>query len=221
MKIISLALLFSSIPCLHAFDWQTATPESEGISSTQLEALKDQLASRNTRTLLLIRNDKIIYEWYAPGLDASKTHYTASMAKGLVGGLSVAVGLSDGRISLDDPVSKFVPRWKNDSQKSLITLRHLGSHTSGLADAEDSGIAHDKLTGWKGDFWKRLPVPNDPFSISRDVTPVIFRPGERKQYSNPGIAMLSYATTAALKGDLRNLLRERVMRPIGVPDAEW
>jgi CubicO group peptidase (beta-lactamase class C family) len=44
-------------------------------------------------------------------------------------------------------------------------------------------------------------------------------------YSNPGIAMLALATTAALQGapekDLRTLLRERVLRPIGVPDGEW
>jgi CubicO group peptidase (beta-lactamase class C family) len=37
--------------------------------------------------------------------------------------------------------------------------------------------------------------------------------------------MLGYAVTAALKGeperDLRALLRDRVMRPIGVPDREW
>ena len=37
--------------------------------------------------------------------------------------------------------------------------------------------------------------------------------------------MLGYAVTAALKNsahkDLRSLLRERVMRPLGVPDAQW
>jgi hypothetical protein len=37
--------------------------------------------------------------------------------------------------------------------------------------------------------------------------------------------MLGYVVTASLKGspieDIRTLLRERVMRPIGVPDAEW
>ena len=45
------------------------------------------------------------------------------------------------------------------------------------------------------------------------------------QYSNPGIAMLTYCVTVALRGtphqDVRTLLRERVMRPIGVPDAQW
>src|SRR5262249_31856824 len=47
----------------------------------------------------------------------------------------------------------------------------------------------------------------------------------RLQYSNPGIAMLCYAVTAALKDtpakDIRTLLRHRVLRPIGVADAEW
>ena len=54
---------------------------------------------------------------------------------------------------------------------------------------------------------------------------MLFEPGERFEYSNPGIGMLVYALTAALKDapqkDIRTLLRERVMRPIGVPDAEW
>jgi CubicO group peptidase (beta-lactamase class C family) len=68
-------------------------------------------------------------------------------------------------------------------------------------------------------------VPNDPFSISRDRAPVLFEPGASFQYSNPGIAMLSYAITAAIRDapekDLRTLLRDRIMRPIGVPDKEW
>jgi hypothetical protein len=45
------------------------------------------------------------------------------------------------------------------------------------------------------------------------------------QYSNPGMAMLGYVVTAALKDapqkDIRSLLRDRVMQPIGVADAKW
>src|SRR5262249_24357117 len=84
---------------------------------------------------------------------------------------------------------------------------------------------HDQLSGWKGDFWKALDPPADPFILSRDQTPVLFEPGTKLQYSNPGMAMLGYAVTAALKGgpqkDIRTLLRDRVMRPIGVADGEW
>ena len=48
------------------FDWENATPESQGMSTAKLDALKDVLESRQTKAFLVIRNDKIVYEWYAP-----------------------------------------------------------------------------------------------------------------------------------------------------------
>jgi len=36
-------------------------------------------------------------EWYAPGWDADKKHGTASLAKALVGGMSLVLALDDGR----------------------------------------------------------------------------------------------------------------------------
>ncbi|MGB2713860.1 MAG: serine hydrolase [Vicinamibacterales bacterium] len=206
------------------FDWVTERPERQGMSSAKLTAFKDHLA-RTTKSLLVIRNDKIVYEWYAIDHGPDKPHYTASMAKALVAGLSLGVALNDGRLALDDPAGRYVRAWQDDPRKRLITLRHLGSHTSGLEDAEADDLPHDKLTGWKGDFWKRLEPPRDPFTIARDLTPLVFAPGERFSYSNPGIAMLSYAVTAAIAGgphrDIRSLLRDRIMKPIGVADKDW
>ncbi len=50
-------------------------------------------------------------------------------------------------------------------------------------------------------------------------------PGMSERYSNPGMAMLGYCLTVSIQGtrcaDLRTLLRERVMRPLGVPEAQW
>jgi CubicO group peptidase (beta-lactamase class C family) len=208
-----------------SFTWEKATPESQGVSSEKLAGLKETLAAHNTQGFLVARNDRIVYEWYADGFSPAKTHYTASLAKAVVGGLSLAVAVTDGKISIDDPVAKFVPQWKGDPRKSRVLVRHLGSHTSGLDDAHQDGVPHEKLPGWMGDFWKRLPPPDDPFTVSRDRTPVVFDTGTKFQYSNPGIAMLTYAVTAALRDgphkDVRTLLRERVMRPIGVPAAEW
>ncbi len=222
-----LALLFQPPPATVAgrFDWQAAAPEQEGLSSPALAAIRDRLAASNTKAFLVVRNDRAVYEWYSPDHSPTKTHYTASMAKAIVGGLSVAVAITDRALTLDEPVAKHVPQWAADQRKSRITIRQLGSHTSGLDDAEADKLPHDKLTGWQGDFWKRLDPPNDPFTIARDRTPVLFEPGERFQYSNPGIAMLTYALTSALRHgrerDARTLLRDRVMRPIGVNDDEW
>jgi CubicO group peptidase (beta-lactamase class C family) len=212
-------------PSERQFIWQTAPPQDEGMSSKALETLKDRLVGRNTKGLLVIRNDRIVYEWYADGYGPSRKHFIASMAKGIVGGLTVGIALTDGRLALDDPAARYIPQWNGDIRKSKLTLRQLGSHTSGLEDAEADGLLHGELTGWKGDFWKRLDIPNDPFSISRDTTRMVFPPGEKFQYSSPGIAMLTYAVTASLKDsphkDVRTLLENRIMRPIGVPDRDW
>lgn len=206
------------------FTWETATPESQGMSAAKLDAMKDGLVPSGTKAILVIRNDKIVYEWYAEGHGITKTHYTASLAKALVGGVSLGVAITDGKVALDDPASKYIPQWK-EGRKSKITIRMLGSHTSGLADANEEGKSHDKLTGWKGDFWKQKPVPDDPFTISRDLTPLDFEPGKQFGYSNPGIGMLTYAVTSTLKDDtqkdVRSFLKERVMRKIGAPDTEW
>jgi len=163
-----------------------------------------------------------VYEWYAPKHGPEKKHYTASLAKALVGGMSLMIALNDGRLSVDDPAWKHIPEWKDHPLKSKIAIRHLATHSAGVEDAEQDNIPHMKLPGWKGAFWRKDP---DPFTLSRDKAPIIFTPGTKYAYSNPGMAMLSYAVTSSLKGTehdgIRTLLRERIMRPIGVKDEEW
>jgi CubicO group peptidase (beta-lactamase class C family) len=220
------ALLLAVSPAAaQPFEWTTATPESQGLSREKLDALKGDLAKRKTRAFLVVRNDRLVYEWYAPGATLNTKQGTASLAKAIVGGLSFAVASTDGTIALDDKAAKFIPQWAGDPRKSRITVRQLGSHTSGLDDAEADGLPHAKLTGWKGDFWKYRDPPDDPFTLARDRCPAVFEPGERLQYSNPGIGLFTYCVTASLKGgprkDIRTLLRDRTMRPIGAKDTEW
>jgi CubicO group peptidase (beta-lactamase class C family) len=83
-------------------------------------------------------------------------------------------------------------------------------------------MSHSEPGGWKTRFWERDP---DPFTIARDWAPQVFKPGSSYAYSNPGMAMLGYAVTASLKDapqkEIKSLLRERIMKPIGVPENEW
>ena len=139
------------------FHWEMATPEREGMSSPKLKALTASLASRGTKAFLVARNDKIVCEWYAKDHGPHQKHYTASLAKALVGGVPLAVALSDGLIELDDKAAKYVPQWSNDPLKSRITVRHLGSHTSGIADSIVSNEQRNKAiarTGSNNDFLK-------------------------------------------------------------------
>src|SRR5262245_24494235 len=49
------------------FTWRTATPQSQGLDAAKLEAFRAALAERKTKALLILRNDHIVCEWYAPG----------------------------------------------------------------------------------------------------------------------------------------------------------
>jgi CubicO group peptidase (beta-lactamase class C family) len=204
------------------FEWKPVRPENAGFSTEKLDHLKSTLAARKSKSLLIIRNDRIVCEWYAQGHGPDQKHYTASLAKALVGGMSLLIALDDGLMAVDDPACKYIPQWKNDPKRSRITIRHLATHSSGIEDAEQDDISHAQLTGWKGDFWRKDP---DPFTLSRDKAPIVFSPGTQYAYSNPGMAMLSYTVTASLRKteytDIRSLLRERIMNPIGVEDGDW
>jgi CubicO group peptidase (beta-lactamase class C family) len=215
--------MYAAESCLAAqFEWKTARPESQGFSAEKLNSLKKSLAAKSTKVLLIVRNDTIVCEWYAKDHGPTKKHYTASLAKALVGGTSLMVALNDGLVAVDDPVFKYIPQWKNHPDKSKITIRHLATHSSGIEDTEQGNVSHMNLPGWKGAFWRKDP---DPFTLSRDKAPIIFTPGTKYAYSNPGMAILSYAVTASLRStrhaDIRTLLRERIMRPIGAKDGEW
>lgn len=205
--------------------WPEETPAQAGLSEKRLEGAWRVLEQNQTTTFLVIRSDHVVFERYAPGFSRTKPHYTASLAKALVGGVSLITAMSDGRIAPTDLASRYIPSWRDDPVKRTITIAQLVTHTSGLDDANDDKVVHRDLRGWKGDFWKFLPPPRDPFTLSRDEVPVVFPPGTRELYSNPGIAMLGYCLTASLRGsqtpDLGSLLRDRVLRRIGVPDTEW
>jgi CubicO group peptidase (beta-lactamase class C family) len=192
------------------------------IDRAALDAARDVLAARRTKNLVVLHRGEVAYEWYAADSGPRTRHYTASMAKAIVGGLSLLVAAQDGRIAVDDPAAKYIPGWKEDPRKSRITIRHLATHSSGIEDAESSGIPHDKLPGWKGAFWRRDP---DPFSIAIRDAPVVFDPGTSYAYSNPGMAALAYAVTASLRGapqrDIHALLKERIFDPAGLEQDEW
>jgi len=205
-----------------SFVWETVSPETQSIDSFKLHALQEILASRGTKGFLVIRHDRVICEGYSSGYGPTQKHYTAGLAGSLVGGLSTLIALMDRRIKLDDRAWKYIPGWKDDPLRSRITIRHLATHSSGIEPAETDGKSHEELTGWKAAFWKRGP---ELFGIALNEAPVVSLPGTKFAYSAPGSAALAYAITASLKDgpqrDIRTLLKERIMEPLGVPESEW
>lgn len=134
------------------FIWEMASPESQELDGAKLDAPHEELAAQATTGLLVIRHDRIVYEWYAPDFSATRPHYTASLAKALVGGMSLLVALHDGRIGPDDLACRYIPSWRDDPLRSQITIRHLATNSSGIEDAHIPGKGHFELGGWKEAF---------------------------------------------------------------------
>jgi CubicO group peptidase (beta-lactamase class C family) len=204
------------------FEWLQASPESQGMDGGRLSSLWEDLSAGGTQSFLVVKNDKMVFERYAPDFHPESKHYTASLAKTLVGSLSLLIALQDGRMQLDDPASKYIPWWKDDPHKVKISIHQLATHTSGLEDAEEAGRDHSELNGWKGEFWQKR---EKSFHVALEEAPVLFEPGAGFHYSNTGMAALAYAVTVSLQGtpqsDLFSLLKSRIMNPIGVSEEEW
>ena len=200
-----------------SFEWNE-NRDAADMSVRKLETALHRLRQREqVDAFLVIRHDAVAYEWYNTGNGRHVPHWTASLTKSLVGSVSLLLVLADGSVGLDDRVCRYVPEWQAGAPKSLITLRQLATHSSGMADAKPK----EDRSAWTGRFWI---FPNH-YSIANEHAPILFEPGQFSCYSNPGAAMLGYCITAALRRspqtNLRGLLAARVMRPLGVPDGEW
>jgi len=92
-------------------EWATSTPGAQGLVEKKLEALWSDLQERHTTGLLIIRNDQVVFERYAEGYSRKKAHYTASMAKALVGGTSLMLAINNGRLHPEDLARQYVSQW--------------------------------------------------------------------------------------------------------------
>jgi CubicO group peptidase (beta-lactamase class C family) len=197
--------------------WPRAAPEETGFDAERLRSLAADLEARDTNALLVLRHGAVAYEWYAPGRGPRLREGAASLTKALVGSVAALVAATDGRIAWSQPVATHVAAWRGDSLRERIRYRDLLAHSSGLPRARG-----ETPPEWAARFWD---LDATLFEAVLAEAPVAFPPGSRTEYSGPGYAVLSYALTASLRGsrwsDLRALLRDRVMRPLGIPDRTW
>lgn len=146
---LGIALLLLSTPApatLPSRDdpFPPATPESQGVSSTALAELVDQINIYIERDqivgaeLLLIKNRRtILHESFGysdrddniPWTDGTICNIR-SMTKPLTGA-AIQVLADRNKLSLDDPVAKYLPGFDTNAARE-ITLRQLLTHRSGL-----------------------------------------------------------------------------------------
>ena len=137
--------------------------------------------------------------------------YIASMSKQFTA-MSIVLLASDGRLSLDDSIRKWVP--EVPSFGTTITLRHLLHHTSGLRDY----FTLLAVSGWPSDG----QLTTDQFlSLLGRQERLNFAPGDEFLYSNTGYALLSIVVQRASGLSLRDFAARRIFRPLGMTHTEF
>lgn len=118
----------------------------------------------------------------------------------------------DGKLSLDDEVSKYVPELPDYA--APITLRHLLHHTSGIRDY----IGVMVLGG--ADIADYTTSEDALAAIARQRA-LDFPPGTRFQYSNSGYFLLSQVVERASGKKLAVFAKERIFDPLGMSNTHY
>src|SRR5206468_10883318 len=134
----------------------------------------------------------------------STVYQSGSMGKQFTAAL-VEMLVDNHLLRLDDSTVRWFPEGAHVWQG--ITVRHLLTHTAGVAEYTDSTFDYRK------DYTEDELVK---FAAAR---PLDFRPGERWSYSNTGYVLLGaliHRVTGRFYGDL---LRDSVFGPLGMRDS--
>jgi CubicO group peptidase (beta-lactamase class C family) len=223
-----------------------AEPEFVGFSSDRLQRINETIrvhidAHHISGAVTLVARRGFVVHFEAHGLKdvAAKQPMTrdtlfrmASSTKPVTG-VAVMMLVEEGKVHLQDPVSKFIPEFKNlkvaeskdgSSEVTLVaparevTIRDLLTHTSGLVSG---GIGTQKAP-------KELLRPTEPDeTLARFIprlasVPLDFQPGSSWKYSGlAGIDALSRVVEVAAGQPFDVFLRERIFEPLGMADTSF
>jgi CubicO group peptidase (beta-lactamase class C family) len=227
-----------------------ATPQSVGISPERLKKLDAMLEESIKKeelpglVAMIVRNGKIVYHSAKGFADVESgkamqkdaIFRIASQTKAITS-TAVMMLWEEGKFRLDDPISKFIPEFKNPqvlqnfrygdtsytavAANKEITIRHLLTHTSGLGYGVIDGDERMRMIYNKAGIIDLYTTQN--ISIGDNVKklaklPLHHNPGEKFTYSE-GLDVLGYLVEIVSGKPFDQFLRERLFEPLGMQDT--
>ncbi len=178
--------------------------------------LKTELkAERFAGSVMVARSNQIVF-MKGYGLanreldvaNASNTKFRLASVTKQFTALCILILQEQGKLSVEDPISKFLPDCP--SAWSKIKIRHLLTHTSGIPDY--TGFADYRST-------VMLPWPPEKMMDHLRDMPLEFEPGERFAYSNSGYFLLSYIVAKAAGRSYEQFLEQYIFNPLGMKNS--
>ncbi len=227
-----------------------AAPESVGMSSERLARIdamcQEAVAAGDVPGIvaLVARKGKIVYH-KAFGMADNQSNRQlkrddifriASQTKAITA-TAVMMLWEEGKFQLDDPISKYIPEFKNpqvlktfryadtsyttEAAKREITIRHLLTHTSGLGYGVIDGDERFKMMYYKAGITDLFTT--EAISIEQSVKklaqlPLHHHPGEAYAYSE-GLDVLGYFIEIMSGMPFDEFLRKRLFEPLGMNDT--
>jgi CubicO group peptidase (beta-lactamase class C family) len=112
---------------------------------------------------------------------------------------------ASGKLRLEDPVSMYLPDWP--AEWNGVQVRHLLSHSSGL----DIDTTYFWLVKHHPKYWADSSPPP-----AYEPRPLLSTPGSTYLYANVGYTLLSMVASKAGGAPFDDLLRDEVLRPLGL-----
>ena len=193
-----------------AQEQSSLTPEIQAqIDSTAQEVLASTGAP--SASIAIVKDGKIAYlQAYGEAKLDPKTPARPEMRYS-IGSISkqftataILMLAEQGKLSLDDPVSRFVPNLTRGNQ---VTIRQLLSHTSGYQDY------------WPQDYvppFMLQPVTADKILDLWARKPLDFDPGTQWQYSNTNFVLAGLIVEKVSGMPLLDFLSRRIFTPLGM-----
>jgi CubicO group peptidase (beta-lactamase class C family) len=198
-SLVALLSLSASAPDV----WKEADPATLGMDVQAVREHERLCERTGADACLVVQGDSIVSEFRGRGFRLPL--YAMSSTKSVTS-LLVGMLIADGKIAgLDEPVHRWLPSW-NEGDKARVRLRHLLTHTSGLARRSDRG--ENGSVGFVRD--KNAHVVRLPLS---------WAPGTRFAYSNEGVQLLSPILDAAAGEPIQHYARRRLFEPLGMRDT--
>jgi CubicO group peptidase (beta-lactamase class C family) len=180
-----------------------ADPEKVGVDPTALDRLIRYAGRYDTDALLVVKDGKLLCDrtFLRPRGPCTLESITTVVAS-----FAIPLLVEDGKLprDLDTPLTVWFPEWKDDARKSRITLRHVLTHTSGLAavGTQSMQAASDCLAN----------------ALKSDA---VREPGTKCEYSNPAMELLSGIVAKAAGAQVDQYLAGRLLRPVGIERWRW
>jgi CubicO group peptidase (beta-lactamase class C family) len=190
------------------------------LPDSALAGAAKQLASRLASVdgfsgaYLLARGDKVLFAG-AYG-DANKdfgvpntldTRFNLGSMNKMFTAVAIAQLVEAGKLSFEDPVSKFLPDLLAPGAAEKIRIKHLLTHSGGLG----SHFTDKFMNASRANFRSTA----DYLELIRGAAPA-FEPGTRTEYSNGGFLVLGRIVEIASGQDYHDYVREKIYLPAGM-----